>query len=92
MAAGIFNLAGFGEADFNIAAAATPTPATLPLFVSAIGGLSFVGWRRRKAKNGALLAKRLEIDFVAGATAACRAVSQRLPFDQTLDIAVRGVL
>jgi hypothetical protein len=27
---------------------ATPIPATLPLFISALGGLGFVGWRRRK--------------------------------------------
>jgi len=29
--------------------AATPLPAALPLFASAIGGLGFVGWRRRRA-------------------------------------------
>jgi hypothetical protein len=28
---------------------ATPIPAALPLFVSALGGLGFLGWRRRKA-------------------------------------------
>jgi hypothetical protein len=27
---------------------ATPIPATLPLFISALGGLGFVGWRHRK--------------------------------------------
>lgn len=27
----------------------TPIPAALPLFLSAIGGLGFVGWRRRKS-------------------------------------------
>lgn len=29
--------------------ASTPLPAGLPLFISALGGLGFVGWRRRKA-------------------------------------------
>jgi hypothetical protein len=29
--------------------ATTPIPAALPLFASAIGGLGFVGWRRRKS-------------------------------------------
>jgi len=29
--------------------ATTPIPATLPLFASALGGLGFAGWRRRKA-------------------------------------------
>jgi hypothetical protein len=31
------------------AVAATPIPATLPLLVSALGGLGFVGWRRKRA-------------------------------------------
>jgi hypothetical protein len=30
--------------------AATPIPATLPLLVSALGGLGFLGWRRQAAK------------------------------------------
>lgn len=30
--------------------AATPIPAALPLFISALGGLGFVGWRRSKAR------------------------------------------
>ncbi|HEY4162789.1 MAG TPA: PEP-CTERM sorting domain-containing protein, partial [Dongiaceae bacterium] len=30
----------------QFAVAQTPVPATLPLFVSALGGLGFVGWRR----------------------------------------------
>jgi hypothetical protein len=29
--------------------AATPIPAALPLFASALGGLGFVGWRRKRA-------------------------------------------
>jgi hypothetical protein len=29
--------------------ATTPIPATLPLFTSALGGLGFLGWRRRRA-------------------------------------------
>jgi len=29
--------------------AATPAPAALPLFASAIGGLGFVGWRRKRS-------------------------------------------
>ncbi len=29
--------------------ASTPVPATLPLFVSALGAIGFVGWQRRKA-------------------------------------------
>jgi hypothetical protein len=32
---------------------ATPIPAALPLFASALGGLGYVGWRRRKS-TGAL--------------------------------------
>jgi hypothetical protein len=28
----------------------TPIPATLPLLVSALGGVGFIGWRRRKAQ------------------------------------------
>jgi len=30
-------------------AATTPIPATLPLLVSALGGLGFIGWRRKRA-------------------------------------------
>lgn len=35
---------GFG----SVTVATTPVPAALPLLVSALGGLGFVGWRRRK--------------------------------------------
>jgi hypothetical protein len=39
-----------GHATLTISAvAATPIPAALPLFASALGGLGFVGWRRRTA-------------------------------------------
>ena len=38
-------LAGAG----NVLVTATPIPAALPLFVSALGGLGYLGWRRRKA-------------------------------------------
>jgi hypothetical protein len=33
--------------------AVTPVPAALPLFISALGGLGFVGWRRRKSVHAA---------------------------------------
>jgi len=29
--------------------ATTPIPAALPLFLSALGGLGYFGWRRRKS-------------------------------------------
>jgi hypothetical protein len=32
----------------NFVPAAAPVPTTLPLLVTALGGLGFVGWRRRK--------------------------------------------
>jgi len=34
----------------SLTVAATPIPAALPLLVSALGGLGFVGWRRKKAE------------------------------------------
>lgn len=42
---GNFNF-GFDQATFTVNA--TPIPATLPLFVSALGGLGLVFWRRRQ--------------------------------------------
>jgi hypothetical protein len=48
---GTLNGSGF-SADFfvdSITIAATPIPAALPLLASALGGLGFVGWRRRRA-------------------------------------------
>jgi hypothetical protein len=35
----------------TVAVSTTPIPAALPLFISALGGLGFVGWRRRQAKG-----------------------------------------
>ncbi|WP_395017623.1 PEP-CTERM sorting domain-containing protein [Dongia sp.] len=32
-----------------VAVATTPLPAALPLFLSAIGGMGYLGWRRRKS-------------------------------------------
>lgn len=51
-ARGIFRLIDFGAVSFDIAftPATTPIPATLPLFVSALGGLGFVRWRWRAAR------------------------------------------
>jgi hypothetical protein len=38
----------FGRLNFgSLTVAATPIPAALPLLISALGGLGFVGWRRR---------------------------------------------
>jgi hypothetical protein len=34
---------------FSVSSTVTPIPATLPLFISALGGLGFVGYRRRAA-------------------------------------------
>ena len=40
----------FGTADIAVTSvAATPIPAALPLFASALGGLGFVGWRRKNS-------------------------------------------
>jgi hypothetical protein len=44
MPSGFFGYLNFG----SLTVAATPIPAALPLLVSALGGLGFVGWRRRK--------------------------------------------
>jgi hypothetical protein len=38
--------AGLNFGSYSVSA--TPIPATLPLFISALGGLGFVGWRHRK--------------------------------------------
>jgi hypothetical protein len=34
---------------FSVSSTVTPIPPALPLFASALGGLGFVGWRRRKS-------------------------------------------
>jgi hypothetical protein len=59
---GNYDLAGFGRVSFGIAynlnttpiptatIATTPIPAALPLFASALTGLGFFGWRRKKAR------------------------------------------
>lgn len=49
-ASGHFNIDGYGGVEFDIAfTAVTPIPAALPLFATALGGLGFMTWRRRKA-------------------------------------------
>jgi hypothetical protein len=48
---GAFELTGFGRLEFGFAAA--PIPPALPLFVSALAGLGFVGWRHRSAHGTA---------------------------------------
>jgi hypothetical protein len=47
-----FGIAGAaGGLNFGtLTVASTPIPATLPLLVSALGGLGFAGWRRRQAE------------------------------------------
>jgi hypothetical protein len=45
------NLQTFGG-PAPAAAVATPLPAALPLFVSGLGALGFVGWRRKKKAAG----------------------------------------
>jgi hypothetical protein len=40
----------FSHGTLQVSAlAATPIPATLPLFVSALGGIGLIGWRRKRA-------------------------------------------
>ena len=41
----------------NLTVSPVPIPAALPLFAAALGGLGFVGWRKRKAarQGGAML-------------------------------------
>jgi hypothetical protein len=40
----------YNDVSWNtVAVSATPIPAALPLFASALGGLGFIGWRRRRA-------------------------------------------
>jgi hypothetical protein len=49
-AAGEFHFGSAGGVSFDLTLATTPVPAALPLFASALGGLGFVGWRRKRAK------------------------------------------
>ncbi|GAB2178945.1 hypothetical protein [Dongia sp. agr-C8] len=50
LAFGVFTLNDYGAVHFDIAlVATTPIPAALPLFASALGGLGFLRWRRRRA-------------------------------------------
>jgi hypothetical protein len=48
---GALNFGSLTIAQTPIPVAQTPIPATLPLLVSALGGIGFVGWRRRKAQS-----------------------------------------
>jgi hypothetical protein len=54
-ATGLFSNTG-NTLHFNITAT-TPVPAALPLFISALGGLGLVAWRRRTARAAAGNAK-----------------------------------
>jgi hypothetical protein len=47
LAAAIEAIGGFGT--YSGSASVVPIPAALPLFLSALGALGFVGWRRRRA-------------------------------------------
>lgn len=38
----------------TLTVAATPIPATLPLLATALGGLGFAGWQRRKSAQPAV--------------------------------------
>jgi hypothetical protein len=51
-AVGTYSLYGYGVIIFDIdfTTAVTPIPAALPLFASALGGLGFAAWRRRRAR------------------------------------------
>jgi hypothetical protein len=52
-ASGQFNFGALSGLNFEIAltTATTPIPPALPLFVSALGGLGFMTWRRRAVKR-----------------------------------------
>jgi hypothetical protein len=47
------NLRDYSATLTVAAVAATPIPAALPLLASALGGLGFVGWRRKRAASAA---------------------------------------
>jgi hypothetical protein len=40
---------GFSITDFTASVSTTPIPATLPLFASALAGIGFLGWKRRRS-------------------------------------------
>jgi hypothetical protein len=47
-----FNLVSvYGSITSIAPVAATPVPAALPLLATALGGLGFAGWRRRRAQQ-----------------------------------------
>lgn len=52
-ASGVFSLGGgASHIYFDVAlTAVTPIPAALPLFAAALGGLGFIGWRRRASSG-----------------------------------------
>ncbi|HEY4164501.1 MAG TPA: hypothetical protein VGM59_15650 [Dongiaceae bacterium] len=41
----------FNVDSLNLSVASTPIPATFPLFVSALGGIGFIGWWRKRSAN-----------------------------------------
>ena len=43
-----FNALGGANAIFNVQVASTPLPAALPLFVSGLGAMGLLGWRRKR--------------------------------------------
>ena len=45
-----------GSTSLEVDALATPLPAALPLFASALGGLGLLGWRRKKTRSGGVIA------------------------------------
>jgi hypothetical protein len=47
-----FELTEFSSVYTASPTAVTPIPAALPLFASALGGLGFAGWRKRRAQGG----------------------------------------
>jgi hypothetical protein len=52
-ASGTFGREAGNYINFDIDLVTTPIPATLPLFASALGGLGFFGWKRRKSPAAA---------------------------------------
>ena len=48
-AGGLYFFTDVNSSTSSVSVSATPIPAALPLFASALGGLGLFGWRRRKA-------------------------------------------